>query len=179
MSLLNTPTVENATGEVKEIFDEIQEAFGMIPNGITLWSASPNALRGQWDSIKVRMSKDQENQKLHTIIRYLVSGESDCTYCVGFNGGMLMNYYGVSQDELIAIKENPSDAPLDEKNKALLLFAMKSIKDADSVTKDDIALLKELGITEMEMFDIVHAASHMLVVNTLFKTFKVQQDQMK
>ena len=176
MSLLRIPTIDIATGAVKEIFDEIQGAFGMVPNGIQLWSASPQALRTQWESIKVRMSKDQEDQKLHTIIRYLVSGESECTYCVGFNGGMLMRYYGVTQDELLAMSAKPSSAPLDEKNKALLVFAMKAIKDADAVSKEDINLLKKIGITEMEMFDIVHATSHMLVVNTLFKTFKVQQD---
>jgi uncharacterized peroxidase-related enzyme len=176
MSLLSIPTVDNATGEIKEIFDEIQGAFGMVPNGIRLWSASPEALKGQWANIKNRMSKDQEDQKLHTIIRYLVSGEGGCKYCVGFNGGMLMNMYGVTQDELIAMNDTPSSAPLNEKNKALLVFAMKAIKDADSITADDIALPKTLGVTEAELFDIVHAASYMLVVNTLFKTFKVQQD---
>ena len=176
MSLLNIPTVENATGEVKEIFDEIQGAFGMVPNGISVWSASPKALRGQWNHIKEIMSKDQESQKLHTIIRYLVSQESDCAYCVGFNGGMLINMYGVTQDALIAMKDDPSSAPLDARNKALLVFAMKSIKNADAVSSEDIQALKDLGIDETEIFDIVHAASHMLVVNTLFKTFKVQQD---
>ena len=176
MSLLNLPTVENATGEIKEIFDEIQAAFGMVPNGVRQWSASPKALRSQWDNIKVRLSKDKENQKLHTIIRYLVSDESNCTYCTGFNAGMLINMFGISQDELVALQNDCSQAPLDKKNKALLVFAMKSIKDADSVNADDILTLNKLGISEQEMFDIVHAASHMLTVNTLFKTFKVAQD---
>jgi len=176
MSLLNIPTLENATGEVKEIFEEIQAAFGMIPNGISVWSANPALLRLQWDSIKIRLSKDQENQKLHAIIRYLASDENECTYCVGFNGGMLMNYYDVSQEQLIEIQSSPASAPLDEKNKALLIFAMKSIKDSDAVSVKDIQLLKDLGITEEEIFEIVHAASHMTVINTLFKTFKVQQD---
>jgi len=53
---------------------------------------------------------------------------------------------------------------------------MKAIKDADSVSANDIELLNELGISEEEMFNIVLAASHMFVVNTLFKTFKVEQD---
>ena len=176
MSLLSIPTVEDSTGEVKEIFDEIQAAFGMVPNGIRSWSASPALLRNQWESIKVRLSKDQENQKLHAMIRYLASDEHGCTYCVGFNGGMLMNFYGVTQDQLVELQKNPASASLDEKNKALLLFAMQSIKDADSITAEEIALLKDLGISEEEIFETVHAASHMFVVNTLFKTFKVQQD---
>ncbi len=176
MSLLNIPTVENATGEVKEIFEEIQGIFGMVPNGISIWSTNPKALKAQWNHIKETMSKDHESQKLHTIIRYLVSEESNCTYCVGINSSMLMNKYAVSQDELTAMKNDPSSAPLEQKNKALLVFAMKAIKNADAVNSEDINVLKNLGINETEIFDIVHAASHMLVVDTLFKTFKVEQD---
>jgi len=176
MSLLNIPTTENATGEVKEIYNEIEAAFGMVPNGISAWSANPALLRNQWESIKIRLSKDQENQTLHAIIRYLASDENNCTYCVGFNGGMLMNYYGVTQEQLLEMQKNPSSAPLGEKNLALLLFAMKSIKSADDVNAEDIEHLKSLDVSEEEIFEIVHAASHMTVVNTLFKTFKVQQD---
>ena len=176
MSLLTLATPENATGEVKKIFDEIQSMFGMVPNGIRQWSANPQALRVQWESIKVRLSKDKEDQKLHAMIRYLVSDESHCVYCTGFNGAMLINMYGLSQDELIDLQKNPAAAVLSEKNKSLLLFALKSIKNPDAVNEEDINHLKELGISEIEMFDIVHVASHMLVVNTLFKTFKVEKD---
>ena len=176
MSLLHIPPVEEATGEVKEIFDEIVNVRGSVPNGLKLWSVSPRALKAQWAGIKSILSRPKEEQKLYTIIRYLASDENGCTYCLGLNGSMLINYYGMTQDELIAIQKAPSNAPLDKKNKALLIFAMKAIKDADSVSANDIELLKKLEISEKEMFDIVLAASHMFVVNTLFKTFKVQQD---
>ncbi len=176
MSLLHIPPVEEATGEVKEIFDEIVNVRGSVPNGLKLWSVSPRALKAQWAGIKSILSRPKEEQKLYTIIRYLASDENGCTYCIGLNGSMLINYYGMTQDELIAIQKAPSNAPLDKKNKALLIFAMKAIKDADSVSANDIELLKKLGISEKEMFDIVLAASHMFVVNTLFKTFKVEQD---
>ena len=176
MSLLNTPTAENATGEVKEIFNEVESMIGMLPNSIKLWSVSPEALKVQWNSIKVILSKDEENQKLHAIIRYLMSEKNDCKYCIGFNSNMLINMFGFTQDELTSIQKNPSSAPLDEKNRALLVFAMKSVKNADDVNADDIEKLKQLGISEMEMFDIVLAASHMFAVNTLFKTFKVEQN---
>ena len=176
MSLLNIPTTQTATGDVKKIFDEIEEAFGSVPNGIRLWSANPQALEMQWHQIKQTLSKDQEHQKLQTIIRYLVSEANDCAYCVGFNGGMLINYYGFSQDLLQEIKTSPEKAPLDAKNKALLLFAMSSLKNPHAITQEDVDALKDQGISEIEIFDIVHSASHMLVVNTLFETFKVEED---
>jgi len=176
MSLLHIPPVEEASDDVKEIFAEIESMMGHVPNGLKLWSVSPRALKAQWAGIKSVMSRPKEEQKLYAIIRYLASDENGCTYCIGLNGGMLMNFYGVTQDELIAMQKAPSSAPLDKKNKALLVFAMKAIKDADSVNSEDIALLTKLGVSEEEMLNIVLAASHMFVVNTLFKTFKVEQD---
>ena len=176
MSLLNIPTTQNATGEIKEIFEEIQSMIGMLPNGIRFWSVSPEALKVQWNGIKRGFSKDEESIRLAAIIRYLMSSENECTYCIGFNGGMLINMHGMTQDELLTMKEDPSKAPLGEKNRALLLFAIKAVNNADSVNAEDIEALKQLGVSEEEMFEIVKSASHMFVVNTLFKTFKVQQD---
>ena len=176
MSLLHIPPVEEASDDVKKIFAEIESTMGRIPNGLKLWSISPRALKAQWAGIKSIMSRPQDEQKLYAMIRYLASDENGCTYCIGLNGSMLINYYGVTQDELIAMQKAPSNAPLDKKNKALLIFAMKAIKNSDSVSANDIELLSKLGISEKEMFNIVLAASHMYVVNTLFKTFKVEQD---
>ena len=176
MSLLKIATVETATGEVKEIFNEIQSAFGMVPNGIRLWSMNPERLKMAWDNIKELHSKDEDTQKLHTIIRYLISEAEDCKYCIGFNGNMLINIYGMSQDSLLEMSKNPSMAPLGNKNKALLLFALKAAENSDAVNIEDINALKELNISEKEMYDIVYYASQMHVVDTLFKTFKVQAD---
>ena len=176
MSLLHIPPVEEASDDVKKIFAEIESTMGCIPNGLKLWSISPRALKAQWAGIKSIMSRPQDEQKLYAMIRYLASDENGCTYCIGLNGSMLINYYGVTQDELIAMQKATSNAPLDKKNKALLIFAMKAIKNSDSVSANDIELLSKLGISEKEMFNIVLAASHMYVVNTLFKTFKVEQD---
>ncbi len=77
MSLLNIPTTQNATGEVKEIFEEIQSMIGMLPNGIRFWSVSPEALKVQWNGIKRGFSKDEESIRLSAIIRYLMSSENE------------------------------------------------------------------------------------------------------
>jgi alkylhydroperoxidase/carboxymuconolactone decarboxylase family protein YurZ len=176
MSLLNEATLKNATGEVKAIFDEVLEKRGTIPNGLRLWSVSPDALKMQWANIKKMFTKSPEEQKLLTIIRYLAANKNDSKYCIGLAGKMLIDNFGFTQKSLLSMLEAPSIAPLDKKHKALLIFAMKSISNADDINQNDIILLKEIGITEMEMFDIVRTASHMFVVNTLFKTFKVVAD---
>jgi len=176
MSLLNIPTEENMPDEVKKIFDEMKRMIGTVPDGMKLWSINPRALKAQWSGMKSILALPKEEQKLYTIIRYLASNQNECTYCISLNGSMLINLYGMNENELLEMKKNPATAPLDEKHKALLLFAIKALNNADSINEKDIEHLKDLDILEVEMFNIVMAASHMKVVNTLFKTFKVEPD---
>ncbi|HFQ61468.1 MAG TPA: hypothetical protein ENK39_04110 [Epsilonproteobacteria bacterium] len=176
MSLLNESTLENATGEIKEVFNEVLEKRGMVPNGLRLWSVNPEALKMQWENVKKMLSKEPEDQKLMHIIRYLAAYKNDSKYCINLAGKILIKNFGFTEDMLTEIKVLPSVAPLAKKQKALLIFAIKSISNADDINAEDIALLKDLGISEMEMFDIVRSASQMYVVNTLFKTFKVKDD---
>ena len=176
MSLINIATVENATGEVKKVYDEVQDTLGMVPNGFRTFSANPKALRAQWEAIKVVLGKDKEDRRLYGLVRYYMSDKNGCEYCVGFNTFALTNMCDVTENELSATLKDPSNAPLNEKNKALFLFAIKAVEDAHSVDANDINALKDLGASEMEIFDIVKSASHMFVVNTLFDTFKVEKD---
>lgn len=176
MSLLKTVKVDEAEGKVKKIYGEIIQSFGSVPNALQLWSVNPQALEDQWNSIKVIMAMDIDSQKLHTIIRFLISEDNGCEYCIGFNKGMLLNMYGFSLDEIENIQKDPSSAPLEDKNKALLVFALKSINDAHSINKDDISKLEKLGCSQKNIFDTVQSASHMRVVTTLFDTFKVEVD---
>jgi len=176
MSLLKTVAVNEADGKVKEIYDEIQNTFGQIPNGIQLWSMDPKALEDQWSHIKETLSMDKDTQKLHTILRFLTAKDVDCKYCVGFNAGMLINMFGMNMDELEGMKKSPLQAPLNEKNKELLVFTLKALKNAHEVNSRDIEKLEKLGLNQMEIFDTVRRASHMLVVTTLFDTFKVEKD---
>ena len=174
MSLLKVATIEEAEGEVKEIFQEIEATFGMLPEGISFWSLNPKALKAQWESIKAVFSKDEDSQKMHTIIRYLVSEKNHCEYCVGLNGAMLMNMFSMSEEELKALGNNLESANLTPKNQALLELAMSAIVEPKAVNNDKLQELRAMGISEEEMFNIVLSASQMLVVNTLFDTFDVR-----
>jgi hypothetical protein len=174
MSLLILPTVENAKDEVKDIYTQALNNFGMVPNGLRLWGVSPQKLKMQWGNMMNDMSKDPENLKLKVIMRYILANKDSCEYCIGFNKGMLMNMFKIEESVIDGLENDPSTAPLDEKHLALLLFSLRAYKDAHSIQKEDIDMLKKLGTTEEEIFDAVYAASYTHVVNTLFETFNIE-----
>ena len=176
MSLLSLASVENSTGEVKEIFQKAQEQFGVLFNGLRIWAVSPEKLSAQWDAMSKTMAKDPQTVKMYTILRYILADKDECTYCIGINEGMLINMFGLDLELVENLQTNPLLAPLDNKHKALMTFALQAVTNPDSIGSKDINSLKEFGASEMEIFDVVYAASYTSVVNTLFKTFKIEKD---
>ncbi len=174
MSLLQVATMQEAQGEVKEIFNEVESAFGAVTEGLSLWALNPEALKFQWNSIKEQMNNDTDTQKMYTLIRYIVSEKNHCEYCIGLNGGMLMNMFGMNQEELKEVANNLSVAKLTPKNEKLLAFALRSVNEPQSINKHDIEELYALELSDKEIFDLVLTASMMLVVNTLFDAFDVE-----
>lgn len=177
MSLLTLPTLENTKKEeVKDVYAQALNSFGTVPNGLKLWAVSPQKLSMQWGNMMNDMSKDSENLKFKIIMRYILANKDSCKYCIGFNKGMLMNMFDMDEKVVDELENNPSIAPLDEKNLTLLLFSLKAYKNGHLIEKNDIDELKKLGTTEEEIFDAVYAASYTHVVNTLFEVFNIELD---
>jgi alkylhydroperoxidase family enzyme len=173
MSLLNAVEENVATGVVKEVYDEVKTMFGSVPEGLKLWSLNPETLQHHWEEIKKNLAKDVETQKFDTILRYLVSEIEGCEFCVGFNAGLLLNMFGMTQDELATMTKEPKMAPLGEKQTALLLFALKVVRQSKEVNVEDIEHLKAFDITEKEIFDVAYLATNLLVSDMLLNAFKV------
>ena len=119
------------------------------------------------------MGGTQLSPTLTAMIRYHVSSEVGCRYCIELNEGFLSNL-GVSLDEVRASRNKPETAPLNEKEKSLLLLAIKSVNTHDDVNKSDIDEAKKLGWEEREIFDAVVQAANNRAFNYVLKTFNVE-----
>jgi len=176
MSLLNTVSPENAQGTVADVYNEIYSTWKMVPNPIQLFSVSPEILKNQWEKFKYFDTQEIPSAKLNTMIRFLVSEEAKCDYCIGFNAGMLVNMFEMSMEQVEQLKSDPATANLDEKEKALLLFVLKAVDHAHDVTENDVQNLRNLGLTDKQIFDGVNSGATMRAGNILFDTFKVDID---
>lgn len=174
MCLLNTVEENDATGVVKAAYDEIKGMFGTVPAGLKMWSLLPDGLQHHWEGIKTSFVKDMETQKFETVLRYLVSEAKECEYCLGFNAGMLINNFGMTQDELIAMVKDPSTAPLDEKHKSILLFALKVANEPKAINSADIDELRALNMSDKAIFELSYMTSYLVMSDALLTAFKVQ-----
>jgi uncharacterized peroxidase-related enzyme len=176
MSILQTVTPERASGEVADIYAQIEQAWGHVPAAIQVFSANPALLRHQWEYYGSIMQHPRLSMPLTACIRMLVSQAGNCDYCVDMNAAMLMNLAGWSADELAATRADFRDSPLSNEDKALLGLVLKATRDPKSVTAHDLEAARAAGWSDGDILDAVNHGARMVAGDIVINGFKVERD---
>ncbi len=174
MALIQTIEPDKAEGKVKEIYDFMQENAGVTPAPMQLASASPWMLDMVWQSIQYFTQHPNLGFGLLSSIRYLVAQQYDYAFCTDFNRKMLM-MQGLSDEDIEKMVNDPLQAPLDDKDRAMVSFVMKAIKSPDAVEKQDVEKLHGHGWTDSDILDAMAHGTNMIGSSILMKTFKMDQ----
>lgn len=176
MPIIRTVSPEQASGTVAEIYRQIEQAFGRVPHALQMYSASPRLLEEQWRTIGYFMNHPTLGFPLLTMIRMLVSQHNRCDYCVGYNEGMLINRAGLDPEQVAATKRDPANAPLNEKDRAMLLFVLKATAHPADVAAEEVQALREMGWADGDILDAVAHGARNVGVDLIFNTFKIEND---
>ncbi len=176
MSIISTEEPGQASGKVAEVYGKIQQAMGRVPNAFRTYSASPVLLEQHFQSISYYMRHPTLSFPLLAIVRMLVSQKNDCQYCVGFNESMLMHMAGLTAEQIAATKRNPENAPLPEKEKAMLLLVLKATQTPKLVERSDLDSLRALGWRDGDILDAVYHGARNVSADIVFNTFKIEND---
>ena len=84
MTIFKKISESEATGKVKEIFDEIKEARQIteIPNFWKTMANSPETLERTWRSLQQVMGKGELDPAVKELIYVAVSITNNCEYCI-------------------------------------------------------------------------------------------------
>ncbi|MDP2787035.1 MAG: carboxymuconolactone decarboxylase family protein [Pseudomonadota bacterium] len=176
MSLLKTVAPESATGEIAEIYAQIQNAWGRVPTPMQLRSVSPFLLKHQWAYYSSIMQHPTLTLPLTACIRMLVSQAGNCSYCIDMNSGMLINMAGWTPEQVAATRANFNDSPLSDKEKTLLGLVLKVTRDPNGVNAADVQAARDAGWSEGDIFDAANHGAGMVAGDILINAFKVERD---
>jgi alkylhydroperoxidase family enzyme len=175
MALIPTIPPEKAEGKLAELYAEVEQLFGRVPNNVQLLGVSPAILETQMHMVAYYREHPALRTHLLAMIRMLVSKACKSPYCLNLNTGLLMKS-GFTKEQIQAAQADPNQAPLDDKEKALLLFVLKATDNPHSVVQADIDQLRSLGWTDLDIFDGLAQGARMVGTNIIFDTFKVDID---
>jgi len=94
----------DATGVVREIFDEIRATFRLpfVPNLFRVMAHNPAYLKASWERVKVVMGPGLIDRKTKEMIAVAVSATNGCDYCVSAHTAAL-RAMGSNDQELVEL----------------------------------------------------------------------------
>lgn len=176
MAIINTVEPEQAEGKIAALYEQMQQNIGFVPNAFKLYSINPLMLEEHWKYVGYHIQHPSLSGKLMTMIRLLVSIDLQCEYCININRHILNNDLGMDKGEIEAMIKDPTQAALDDKEKALLVYVVRTVADSNASSASDIDTLRQKGCTDMEIFDALHHGARQVAADIMFNAFKVDND---
>ncbi len=163
----------NEQEHVNSILNTVNTHIGFIPDGLRLFSLSPPLLESFVSNISYFNGATSVPPSLMAMIRYLVSSKANCTFCIDMNEGFLANM-GVDLEQVRAARSNPELAPVNDKERALMLLALKSVESPEGITAIDIKSVRDHGWSDREIFDVIVQANNNRAFNNILRTFNIE-----
>ena len=170
MFILDHIKPEEATGKVAEAYSIFPPEIP-VPDPLILMSASPELIHLQSGVIRHYMTHEKLDMGLLAMIRFLVANEQDYQFCINLNSGLLKLAGGMSDEDIETLRKDPVSAPLEEFQKALLLFVLKVVRTPEDVGEADIDALRQLGWSDKDIFEAAFHGTSMIGASKLYKAF--------
>jgi uncharacterized peroxidase-related enzyme len=152
MSFINTISESEAIGVVKEMYENEKTTRGYLPNFAKLFSLRPKVM-GAWRNL-IRSIIENMDTRRYELVTLAAAGKLRSSYCMLAHGSVLKDKF-FSSEQLSEIIKNPDSILLTSVEKAIMRFAQNIVVDAASITQKDVDVLRNLGLEDEEIFEIV------------------------
>lgn len=154
ISRFPVPELKDLPDDIRELIEQVQDKSGFVPNVFLALAHRPAEFRAFFAYHDALMDKDDGLTKAEReMIVVATSGLNQCQYCVVAHGAILRIR---AKDPLVAdqVAINYRKSDITPRQKAMLDFAAKVCKEAESVDDSDYSLLKEHGFSDDDIWDI-------------------------
>lgn len=154
ISRFPVPDLGALPADIRERILEVQEKTGFVPNVFLVLAHRPDEFRAffaYYDSLM--MKEDGLSKAEREMIVVATSAHNQCLYCVISHGALLRIF---SEQSLLAdqVAVNYNQAPLTDRQRAMLDFAVKLAKESAAVDDEDFAALRAQGFDDEVIWDI-------------------------
>lgn len=170
MSTFNVPTREEVTTANQEIFDNLNNALGFVPNLFATYAHSENAL-GNY--LALSGAKTSLNAKQKEVVNLAVSQVNGCVYCLAAHTAIgKMN--GFNDAQILELRAGT--APFDTKLDALARLVKDITENRGATNADVLENFFTAGWTKENLVDTIVLVGDKTISNYLHKTTDVPVD---
>lgn len=172
ISWLRVPERGELREDVSGLFDRAEEKLGEIPNVFRVFALTPEHFM-RWFRYYDHLMRNEESALTRAereLIGLAVSAENRCEYCLGAHAAYAREL-GEDPIKVEVVTQNYRRAPLTERERALLDFAVRLTTDSHEMTERDLQPLRELGLTDETIFEAAQTAAMFNFTNRLANAF--------
>jgi len=148
------PDISSLPDDLRSMIENVQERMGFVPNVFLAMAHRPNQLRHFMAYSDELMNNDEGLTKAEReMIVVATSSANQCLYCVVSHGAILrIRSKQPTLADQLAI--NYREAPVTERQRVMLDYAVKLAKTPEVVTEADFQTLREAGFDDDAIWDI-------------------------
>jgi uncharacterized peroxidase-related enzyme len=161
------PPIDKLPEDIRTRLMAVQEKSGFIPNVFVKLAYRPDEFRAFFAYHDALMEKDSGLTKAEReMIVVATSSYNNCEYCVIAHGAILRIR---ARNPLIAdqIAVNYLKADITARQRAMLDFAMKVCREAQSIAEEDFTRLSGHDFSDDDIWDIAAIASFFALSNRM------------
>jgi uncharacterized peroxidase-related enzyme len=145
-----------AAGPAAAYYEQQREAWGFLPNYAGAFGHRPE-VAAAWNALNgaIRDGMDRRRFELATIA---AARSLRSTYCTTAHSKFLRDECS-DESTLRLIAQAPNGEALEPQDRAIFQFAAKVAADAASVEQADVDHLREVGLSDAEIADVVYAVA--------------------
>lgn len=169
---------DEASGEVAEVFDAVKKALQVpeVPNIDKVLAHSPPALKATTALLGELYMASSLPQPVIAMLLYSISLARSCQYCSSFHR-LTCRMVGVDEAMLAAVG-NDLGAVTPERVQAIVAFGVKAAMSSGDLTETDYDKLRDLGISDSEIVEIVALSALGVYLNVIADSLKIEVDEM-
>lgn len=169
---------DEATGETAEIYDAVKKAMQVpsVPNLDKVLAHSLPALKGTVGLLGDLYMASNLPQPVVAMLLYSISLARSCQYCSSFHR-LTCRMVGVDESMLAAVGNNLGSVT-PERVQAIVAFGVKAAMASNDLTEADFEKLRDMGISDSEIVEIVALAGLGVYLNIVADALKIEVDDM-
>lgn len=154
ISRFPVPELDDLPEDIRDQILQVQERTGFAPNVFLVLAHRPDEFRAFFAYYEALMSKDGGLSKAEReMVVVATSAANHCLYCVVSHGATLRIF---AKEPLLAdqIATNYTKAPITDRQRAMLDFALLMANDSHLASDDDFEELRAHGFSDEDIWDI-------------------------
>jgi len=181
MAFIKTIVPEDAEGELKRIYQDLEKSRGKIAEVHKIQSLNPDALVAHMELyMAIMFGKSPLKRYQREMLGVVVSAGNRCEYCVNHHEQALLAYWKDKEKSRLLITDR-SELELSDADRLLCKLAEDLTKNQDQDHSNHISGLRDTGLEDRAILDAVQVIAYFNFVNRMVLGLGVEfsEEEMK